>query len=91
MLQTALTSFGLVLLAELGDKTQLAVLALSSRTKTPWAVMLGAGAALLVSTALAVVLGSLLPRILPASATRIIHYVAGGLLVVVGVWTIWRA
>ena len=91
MLQTALTSFGLVLLAELGDKTQLAVLALSSRTKTPWAVMLGAGAALLVSTALAVALGSLLPRILPASATRIIHYVAGGLLVVVGVWTIWKA
>lgn len=91
MLQAALTSFGLVLLAELGDKTQLAVLALTSRTKAPWAVFLGAGAALLISTALAVALGSLLTRFLPAGATRILHYVAGALLVVVGVWTIWKA
>jgi len=91
MLQTALTSFGLVLLAELGDKTQLAVLALASRTKAPWAVFFGAGTALLVSTALAVVLGGLLTRVLPAGATRILHYVAGALLVVVGAWTIWKA
>ena len=91
MLQTALTSFGLVLLAELGDKTQLAVLALSSRTRAPWAVFAGAGAALLVSTGLAVALGGLLTRCFPAYATRIIHYVAGSLLVVVGVWTLWKA
>jgi len=91
MLQTALTSFGLVLLAELGDKTQLAVLALSSRTRAPWAVFVGAGAALLVSTGLAVALGGVLTRYLPASATRIIHYVAGSLLVVVGAWTLWKA
>lgn len=91
MLQTALTSFGLVFLAELGDKTQLAVFALASRTRAPWAVFVGAGAALLVSTALAVALGSLLSRILPASATRVLHYVAGSLLVLVGAWTIWKA
>jgi putative Ca2+/H+ antiporter (TMEM165/GDT1 family) len=91
MLQTILTSFGLVLLAELGDKTQLAVLALASETKSPWAVFIGAGSALLVSTALAVALGSLLSRFLPASATRGIHYAAGVLLVVVGGWTIWKA
>ncbi|MFC2077407.1 TMEM165/GDT1 family protein [Candidatus Bipolaricaulota bacterium] len=91
MLQTILTSFGLVLLAELGDKTQLAVLALASRTKLPWAVFIGAGSALLVSTGLAVALGTLLTRYLPASATRVLHYVAGSLLVVVGAWTIWKA
>mgnify|MGYP001026477453 CR=1 FL=1 len=91
MLQTALTSFGLVLLAELGGKTQLAVLALTTRAKFPWAVFAGAGAALLVSTGLAVILGCVLVRVLPASATRIIHYVAGGLLILVGAWTIWRA
>lgn len=91
MLQTVLTSFGLVLLAELGDKTQLAVLALATRTRTPWAVMLGAGSALLVSTGLAVVLGSVLSKYVPASATRILHYVAGSMLIVVGAWTIWKA
>ena len=91
MLQTALTSFGLVLLAELGDKTQLAVLALATRTRSPWAVFAGAAAALLVSTALAVLLGGFLTKYLPASATRIIHYAAGGLLIVVGAWTIWKA
>ena len=91
MLQTALTSFGLVLLAELGDKTQLAVLGLAARSKSPWAVFAGAGAALLVSTGLAVVLGSVLSRVLPPSATRILHYAAGGLLILVGGWTILRA
>jgi len=91
MLQTILTSFGLVLLAELGDKTQLAVLALAGRTKFPWAVLIGAGSALLVSTGLAVALGTLLTRYLPTSATRVLHYIAGSLLVVVGAWTIWRA
>ena len=91
MLQTTLTSFGLILLAELGDKTQLAVLALATRSRSPWSVFIGAGAALLVSTALAVLFGGLLTRYLPASATRIVHYAAGSLMVAVGVWTIWKA
>jgi len=91
MLQTALTSFGLVFLAELGDKTQLAVLALATRTQSPWSVFLGAGLALLASTGLAVLLGGLLTRFLPPSATRYVHMAAGGLMVVVGVWTIWKA
>ena len=90
MLRTILTTFALIFLAELGDKTQLAVLAMASRGH-PWAVFIGAGAALLASTALAVVLGCTLPRLLPASGTRIMHYIAGSLFVLVGVWTIWKA
>jgi putative Ca2+/H+ antiporter (TMEM165/GDT1 family) len=91
MIQTALTSFAIVFLAELGDKTQLAVLAIASRSQSPWSVFLGAGAALLASTALAVILGGLLTKFLPESATRIVHYAAGCLMIVVGGWTIWRA
>jgi len=91
MLQTALTSFGLIFLAELGDKTQLAVLALATRSRSPWSVFLGAGAALLVSTAVAVLLGGLLTKYLPPSATRVVHYAAGGLMILVGAWTIWKA
>lgn len=90
MIRTILTTFALVFLAELGDKTQLAVLAMASRS-SPWAVFVGAGAALLVSTLLAVVLGYTLPRFLPASSAKILHYIAGGLFVIVGAWTIWKA
>ncbi len=91
MLQTVLSSFGLVFLAELGDKTQLAVVALASQTKSPLGVFIGAGSALLVSALLAVLLGWNLPRLVPETATRIVHYVAGGLFVLVGAWTIWKA
>lgn len=91
MLQSALSAFGLILLAELGDKTQLAIVALAARSENPWAVFVGAGAALLVSTLLAVLLGCNLPRLVPESATRIMHYVAGGAFVLVGAWTIWKA
>lgn len=90
MLRIMLSTFALIFLAELGDKTQLAVLAMASRGNA-WAVFIGASAALLASTGLAVVLGCTLPRLLPESSTRIIHYVAGGLFVVVGAWTIWKA
>ena len=90
MIRTILTTFALVFLAELGDKTQLAVLAMATRS-SPWAVFVGAGAALLASTLLVVVLGCTLPRVFPASSTKILHYIAGSLLVIVGAWTIWKA
>ncbi len=91
MLQTALSTFAVIFLAEFGDKTQLAVVALASQTKSPMGVFIGAGCALLASAFLAVLLGCNLPRLLPESATRTAHYVAGGLFVLVGAWTIWKA
>ena len=90
MIRTILTTFALIFLAELGDKTQLAVLAMASRNN-PWAVFIGAGTALLASTVLAVVLGFALPKLLPDLSTRILHYIAGGLFLIVGAWTIWKA
>jgi len=91
MLQTALSTFAIIFLAELGDKTQLAVVALASQTKSPLGVFIGAGSALLVSAAAAVLLGCNLPRLVPDSATRIVHYVAGALFILVGGWTLWKA
>ena len=91
MLQTALSTFAVIFLAELGDKTQLAVVALASQTRSPLGVFIGAGCALLVSTLLAVLLGCNLPRLVPPAATRIVHYFAGALFVLVGAWTIWKA
>ena len=91
MLRTVLTSFAVIFLAELGDKTQLAVVALASQSKSPIGVFIGAGCALLASAGLAVLLGCNLPRLVPDSATRIIHYAAGALFILVGAWTIWKA
>ena len=61
----AWTTFGLLFLAEMGDKTQLATITMVARTEAPWAVFLGASAALVSVTALGILAGSLLQRWLP--------------------------
>jgi len=91
MFQTVLSTFAIIFLAELGDKTQLAVVALASQTKSPLGVFLGAGLALLASAGIAVVLGCNLTRLIPEAGTRIVHYVAGTLFILVGAWTLWKA
>lgn len=69
--QMLLSAFGLVFLAELGDKTQLAVLTQTCKYRRPWAVFLGASAALVLVTALGAVGGQLLARLVPAFVIRI--------------------
>ncbi|HHR85043.1 TMEM165/GDT1 family protein [Candidatus Bipolaricaulota bacterium] len=90
MLQIVLSTFALVFMAELGDKTQLAVFLLASQTHSQWAIFIGAGSALLLSTALAVLLGTMVARFIPPHATHFIHYAAGALFILIGVWTIWK-
>lgn len=55
----------LLFLAELGDKTQLAVLGLTSKQSTPWAVFAGGALALITVTALGVIGGQQLYKLLP--------------------------
>ena len=63
---TFLTAFVTVLLAELGDKTQLATLALAAGGHARWLVFLGAALALIASSAVAVLVGSALGQVVPA-------------------------
>ena len=56
------STFGLVFLAELGDKTQLAVLAQSSAHRAPWCVFLAGAAALVAASAVGAFAGGLLSR-----------------------------
>jgi putative Ca2+/H+ antiporter (TMEM165/GDT1 family) len=56
------STFLMVLLAEFGDKTQLAALSLAASTRRPVAIAVGAIAALAVGTAIAVVVGQALPQ-----------------------------
>jgi len=55
----------MTLLAEMGDKTQLAVRSLAAATRQPLAVFVGAAGALLLVTGLGVLVGEGLTRIVP--------------------------
>jgi Ca2+/H+ antiporter, TMEM165/GDT1 family len=59
------STFGLVFLAELGDKTQLATLSLAASGQSRLAVFLGSAAALVVTSGLGVLAGEALARAVP--------------------------
>ena len=59
------TAFLTLFLAELGDKTQLAVITMSAKAESKLAVFAGAGLALLLVTLLGVALGSLITQFVP--------------------------
>ncbi|HRU07096.1 MAG TPA: TMEM165/GDT1 family protein, partial [Candidatus Brocadiia bacterium] len=77
-----LSTFVLIFLAELGDKTQLATLARAAGEDAPWSVFLGASVALVLSTLVAVLFGKALNALVPPA---VIKTVAGGLFIVFGV------
>jgi putative Ca2+/H+ antiporter (TMEM165/GDT1 family) len=66
----AATSFGVLLVAEFGDFTQLATASLASRYDAPFSVFLGAWLALVSVCGLAVVAGRGLLRVVPLRAVR---------------------
>ena len=60
-----ITTFGVIFLAEMGDKTQLAAMTMAAQTKKPWAVFLGASLALAAVSALGVIVGSVIGDYVP--------------------------
>jgi len=79
--RTILSTFGLIFLAELGDKTQLACIGLACRTRSPLAVFLGAVGALATVTLVGVVFGEALANLVPAAYIR---KASGALFIVIG-------
>lgn len=78
-----LSTFGLVFLAELGDKTQLATMSMAATSGRRWLVFVASALALVLSSLIAVLAGEFVRgRIDPV----IIERVAGGLFVVMGGW-----
>jgi putative Ca2+/H+ antiporter (TMEM165/GDT1 family) len=76
-----------VFLAELGDKTQLATVLLAADGKhSGWTVFCVAAAALVASTALAVLLGQTAERYLTMIPLKLI---AGAGFVLLGAWMVW--
>jgi putative Ca2+/H+ antiporter (TMEM165/GDT1 family) len=83
------TVFATVFLAELGDKTQLStMLYASGGANQKWIVFAGSALALVVSSALATFVGSLLgERVNP----RLVSRLAGLAFIAVGAWTLYKA
>ena len=90
MRQLFLSTFVLVFLAELGDKTQLATFALSSRSENDdrrLVIFAASALALITASALAVLLGSVLARTVPH---HVVRWCAGLLFIGAGVWILLR-
>ena len=83
------TVFATVFLAELGDKTQLATLLFAAEGENPaWVVFFAASSALVASSLLGVLAGSLLSEALDP---RLLRWTAGAAFIVIGVWTLFRS
>ncbi len=76
------STFTLVFLAELGDKTQLTTLTLATKSGAQLSVLLGALLALALSTIFSVVLSVGLCRVIPAAY---INRVAGLIFIIIGI------
>ena len=82
MIKTILSTFLLVFIAELGDKTQLSTMLLSSKSNSIMAVFIGASLALICSSFLGVFAGAYITKYIPP------HYIqnsAGILFIIMGV------
>ena len=80
--------FGTVFLAELGDKTQLATLLFAAdKDVSKWLVFFGASAALIATSALGVLGGTLISQYV---SERTLHTIAGVGFILIGAWTLWR-
>jgi putative Ca2+/H+ antiporter (TMEM165/GDT1 family) len=68
--RVALGAFAVVVLAELGDVTQLLTANLAAHYRDPWSVFAGAAAALVAVTTIGVLTGSTLVGVVPLAAIR---------------------
>jgi putative Ca2+/H+ antiporter (TMEM165/GDT1 family) len=79
-----LSTFALLFVAELGDKTQLAVISMTSKHGRPWPVFVGATVALALVTLLGVACGEAVCRVVPESlltkASAVAFVVMGALM-----------
>ena len=81
------TAFVTLFLAELGDKTQLAIITMSANTESKVAVFIGASLALVIVSLLAVLFGAALTQIIPVEWLQRIVAVA---FILIGVLMLFK-
>ena len=82
-----LTTFGVIFLAEMGDKTQLAAMTMAAQKKRPWEVFIAASLALAAVSAIGVIVGSALSQYLPLEWIKRgagVAFIVIGILVLTG-------
>tara|TARA_B100000575_G_C22484729_1_gene320390 strand:- start:2 stop:289 length:288 start_codon:yes stop_codon:yes gene_type:complete len=83
MLLTLLfTTFFTVFLAEMGDKTQLTTITLSSTTNKPLAVFIGSSIALILATLLGALAGGSIANLVPAFLLKLL---SGLVFLIIGI------
>ena len=81
-----LSTFVTVFLAELGDKTQLATVAISGTTDRPLAVFFGSSSALVIASLIGAVAGGSLSTIIPADLLQLLASVG---FLIIGLRLLW--
>ena len=82
-----LTTFGVIFLAEMGDKTQLAAMTMAAQSKKPWAVFIAAALALTAVSAIGVVVGSVVGEYVPliwVKRVAALSFIIIGILILLG-------
>ena len=82
-----LTTFGVIFLAEMGDKTQLATMTMAAQSKKPWSVFISSALALAAVSAIGVLVGSLLGHLIPLEWVKrvaALAFIAIGILMLLG-------
>jgi putative Ca2+/H+ antiporter (TMEM165/GDT1 family) len=80
-------SFITVFLAEIGDKSQLAAMALSGSSKSPRAVFLGSVVALILTSFIGVIAGGGVAHLLPEKLLKAIAAIGFALLALKLLWS----
>ena len=82
-----IATFTSIFLAELGDKTQLAAIIMTSKTNKPLSVFVGSMIAFAIVTILGVTLGVLLTKFVPMNIIKVfsaIAFISVGILILTG-------
>jgi putative Ca2+/H+ antiporter (TMEM165/GDT1 family) len=82
------STFVMIFLAELGDKTQISTFALATSSRSMLSVFLGASGALVLTSLIAVVLGGVIGRFVPE---KLIKIVSAAVFIGFGVLTLVEA
>ena len=82
LLTLFLTTFVTVFLAEMGDKTQLTTITLSSTTNKPLAVFIGSSTALILATLLGALAGGSIASLIPAFLLKLL---SGIVFLIIGI------
>ena len=65
MIKSIALAFAMVFIAELGDKTQLSTMILASKSSSIWYTFIGSSIALVLSSLLGVLAGSVIQKVIP--------------------------